>query len=239
MKWNPLMAVFLVEKLTSHFFVVIRFNFCAMRTIIILVSSILSFSCLGQSFEGIIKYEDQFISNKLDKPNRTDTLTLYIKNGKLRSQLGNNGRFVLLINDSSYFVNHSYSSITKDISYSPNRVGENEKFQSVRQSGEKEKIAGYTCKKYKRIRDINGIEEISSLWIADSLKTSLNFGYELYKDYGIALKVVLKFDIGTNITTVVMVKPTILDDKLFDLPDYPIKAVNMEKLSNQYIKEKK
>jgi hypothetical protein len=192
----------------------------------------------GQLFEGIITFHERFINKDPFKPTRNDTTVLYLKNGMLRKPfINNNKNYYLCRGDSSFYVNHEYGTIHRDAGYTADWFIKDDKFQQIKERGKQLEILGYPCQNYKRTKIRYGKEEITFLSIANSLRPGVNFGYFLYKELGIALKISTKFSNGIHEISVVSITPTQLDDEFFTLPDYQIEEIFMEKRANKFIKE--
>lgn len=188
----------------------------------------------AQNFEGRIDYLF------LNKPTSTSINffeEFYIKNDKAKTQrylneIKFNG-YSLNIKNSYYNVNVLEEKIGKNFkSLSINNI--QKKDVNLKKLNKKEIILGYNCTIYKENRNTIFGKDIVFYSIADSLKADKSNGSRNVKNGRIVLKHIQKTDGGTYEVEAIEVKEMKLDDKLFELPDYPIKEVDFEKLSKQY-----
>ena len=190
------------------------------QTLLILLIVFTSLS--AQTFEGKIIYK-----NKLKYA--TIISTLFIKGDSCRVKRSINNsevhRYTLVINNQSYIVDENTHNILKDTS---NSILANN--LDLIELKKKETIQGYDCSIYKEnkkaVNDKNGIY----LSVANSLFTNIKIT-SLAVNGKIILKSILKTSDYEYINEAVEVLPMKLDNSLFELPNYPIRKVNMENMA--------
>ncbi len=192
---------------------------------IILPIFFFSITISAQSFEGKIQYirfanDHIFVNDVFIKGHKCKT-QLYIDDIKIPI-------YSLLLGS----VRFNISDLKELIKKQKNKtVKGNIKLMRNRK---KELILGYTCRLYKEKRDTPYGKDIMIYYIADSLKAN-NQNEALYVRNGrLVLKFVQKTERGIYENEAIEIKEMKLDDKFFELPDYPIKEVDFEKISKQY-----
>jgi hypothetical protein len=211
-----------------------------MRIIFVLLVFVFNMICYGQDFEGIITYTDEFNGYQKNYANRVDSITFYIKGNmvKFKSVTLPEYRYTLIKNGRCYYISTINNSITEDISYDPTRSFYDE-LLIPNESSNKEKITNFYCEKYQGLRNLNGMEEKTDLFISDTLITQVNFSYLFIKNIGIVIKLIQEFDFGIRITLIDKITPIKIDDSFFDLPDFPIVKKDMANFSKVYLNSKK
>ena len=199
-----------------------------MYKIILLVGfSVLINTVNAQTFEGKIQYISLYLDHKT-------IANVFIKDNKCRTK-----RYLDDIPLTGYTMNlgsnwYRISDLQELI--------KNEKTKKVNgniklmKNKNKELILGYTCTLYKEKRNTPYGKDIMIYYIADSLKANNQNGSGNVRNGRIVLKSIQKIEGGTYETEAIDIKEMKLDDKFFELPDYPIKEVDFEKLSKQYVR---
>jgi hypothetical protein len=194
-----------------------------MKNILLLLFCISFINSNAQLFQGKIDYKYTGINKNI-----IINKTKFIKDSrcKYKSQINNmeSSTYSIIIGDKLFIINDNKRNILQDTSFS-----------IIAESGliklkKEESILGYKCSVYKK-KDGTASNKNVVYWIvAKSLSTNV-------KDPNIAingkiiLKTILKTEKGTYVNEAVEIIPMKLDDKLFELPDYPIKKVDMSKMA--------
>ncbi|MBN1251320.1 MAG: hypothetical protein JXR51_16115 [Bacteroidales bacterium] len=199
----------------------------------------------AQFFEGKIDYTEINAKENLleENKNAKEKSTFFIKDTKIKNvKIGgvffDSTRYNLLFGVKWYIINDENRLIIQDISYDtivPNLKSLSNKLTQFRK---KEYVLGYVCTKYELIKNESSNEYKVYLWIADSLKTKNTYGDFMIKDLGIALKILYKFKTADKLMIATNIQESKLEDYIFELPDYPIKKVNMKNLARRYTKDK-
>jgi hypothetical protein len=196
----------------------------------------------SQEFEGILTYKNEFypripnygIQNNGQKS--IDTVFLFYKEGKIKILMPFLHGMILCLGDEEYYV------FQKELVRHAGYKNDLEKLDSIsfyiKKTRHKEKVLRYECEKYEVLPDYygDGYESIS-FWSTNLLKLGkINVNNYYFKDFGVVFKSIMKFEAGIHIEQLIDIKQTGLDNKIFELPDYPIREVDMNKLSKQYVK---
>lgn len=187
-----------------------------------------SVSISAQSFEGEIKYEHSYeghiiIAEAFIKENKCKTQR-YVDGIRLSTHSLSLGRDWYSISGAQELIKkNKYKTVNEQI--------------KLIKGKKKGLILGYTCTVYKEKRDTPYGKDIMIYYLADSLKAYNQNGLQYIRNGRIVLKRIQKTERGIYEDEAIEIKEMKLDDKLFELPDYPIIEVDFEKLSKQYIKE--
>ncbi|MBN1251318.1 MAG: hypothetical protein JXR51_16125 [Bacteroidales bacterium] len=175
----------------------------------------------AQTFEGLIQYQSR-------QQGHIMTSEYFIKNSKSKIQL-----YLDDIAFSGYSLNlgsdlYNISELNKLIKKSKNKIVKGN--IKLMKNKKKELILGYTCTLYEEERDTPYGNII--YYISDSLKANNQNGSKRVRNGRIVLKSVQ----STYEVEAIEIKKMKLEDKLFELPDYPIEEVDFEKLTKQYVR---
>ena len=193
----------------------------------IFLLSVLSFSVLinAQTFEGLIIYQSSHLLH-------ISTTKVFIKDDKIRTQIYIDNQPV-----SNYSLNLSGKLyIISDIKESIIKNKQKKEVENIKRMPKKrESILGYACSLYKENRNTPYGKDIIINFISDSLKTDKKLYSSFVKNGHIVLKSIQKKDGYEYINEAVEILPKKLDNSFFELPDYPIKEVDMRTLAVPYI----
>jgi hypothetical protein len=209
------------------------------KQVLMLLLLSLSIVSNAQNFEGKIVYVSQMSGKKQSSQAFCDTLTIFIKGNNCKSGHSNpifssNTSYVL--ENKQFYVDERFKKIKFDISDTLGILRE-KKTDNLLQTKYKEKIKSYQCQKYiLEEKNMQG-KEYTEFWITNKWTVDQSYSYYLMKGIGIALKVVGDYPSGKMVQIATEITPMKLDDKLFELPDYPIERVDMSKLAKAYLKE--
>jgi hypothetical protein len=191
----------------------------------------------AQKFEGKIVYVSQISTKNQISPDIYDTLTILIKgkNCKFWHSSPIFSSIIYNLDKKQFYVDERFKKIKFDISDTLGAL-EERKISKLSQTKYKEKIKKYQCQKYILNETTNLGKEYTEFWITSKWLVDISCSHFLMKDIGISLKYVGNYPSGKMVIVVSEIVPMILDDKIFELPSYPIEKVDMSKLAKAYIK---
>lgn len=209
-----------------------------LKIILLFTLAFFTLQTKAQKFEGKIVYVVKYNYKDPTKVhfNFTDTVILFIKDGmliKTNSRLSEN-RFFILMNK-SFYVNDFTRHIKKDTSET---IQDLEQLNSnLLQTKYKENINGYECIRFDLKEKTNSGINYSSFWITNKWELELSIGSFIFKELGISIKSKGNFPNCIVEINAIEISPIQLEDKFFELPDYPIHQVNMKNLSKKFVPE--
>jgi hypothetical protein len=189
----------------------------------------------SQDFEGVINY--LIIYNGINM-NNTSYAEIYCKNKNLKTifindENGNGSRYTISISGQNYFVDNINRLIKLEITTDSDEI-KNSGLKHLKKLKKTEKILGYQCIGYGYKKNSKYMNTETEFLITDSISANYTMAF-MIKDLGIVLKRVDKLKNGnlTILATHIISKK--LDDKIFELPDYPIEKVDFNNLAEPYL----
>jgi hypothetical protein len=193
----------------------------------------------AQKFEGKIKYIEQTQNNGQFLKTSYDTVSLWVKDNKIKifnTLFPDNEVYVL--NKKVYYVNTHQEKIKCDISSDSAFKLIEKRNRSLLQTRYKETILSYPCQKFSLKERTNLGTEFYDFWISDKWSVGQSWSYYVMENIGIVLKFSINIQNGNVYSIASEIVPMKLDDKQFELPNYPIVEVDMARLTGAYIHEK-